>query len=224
MLDIADDALVVEEKGIYSIENFLNARRLMYWQVYLHKTAISAETMLIQIVRRARELTQRGGEVFASPPLALFLREQVSMDDFLRDPQYLNAFQSLDDYDVWGAVKIWTTHRDPVLSTLSRMLLDRKLFRIVLSPEKPDSALKRETKTRLGEFYGLRGKDLDYFYVEGFTSNAAYLSQGTGINIRTKKGRIMDIAAASDLPNIKAMSKLVRKYYACWAKEIRYSF
>ena len=221
MLDIVNDELVVEEKGIYSIENFLNARRLMYWQVYLHKTAISAETMLIQVIRRARELTRKGTEVFASPPLALFLREHVHMADFLESQTYLQTFQCLDDYDIWGAVKIWTGHPDFVLSTLSRMLLDRKLFRITLSSEKPDRNQGKKIKNQLSDYYHLNARDLSYFYIEGSTSNAAYLSQGTGINILTKKGKLMDIAAASDLPNIKAMSKLVRKYYACWAKELK---
>ncbi len=222
MLDIVKDELVVEEKGIYSIENFLNARRLMYWQVYLHKTAISAETMLIQVIKRARELTQSGEDVFASPPLALFLRESVHMDNFLENPTYLQTFQCLDDYDIWGAVKIWTGHPDFVLSRLSCMLLERKLFRIVLSPDKPEKGFGKKVKEQLSKYYPIAAKNLHYFYVEGSTSNAAYLAQGTGINILTKKGKLIDIALASDLPNIKAMSKLVRKYYACWAKEIAF--
>ncbi len=220
MLASVNDELVVEEKGIYSIENFLNARRLMYWQVYLHKTAISAETMLIQVIKRARELTQSGSEVFASPPLALFLREHVHMNHFLENPVYLQTFQCLDDYDIWGAVKIWINHSDRILATLSRMLLERKLFRIVLSPEKPEKEFGKKIKNQLGNYYHLPAKNLHYFYVEGSTSNAAYLAQGTGITILTKKGQLVDIAVASDLPNIKAMSKIVRKYYACWAKEI----
>ncbi len=220
MLDIRNEELVVEEKGIYSIENFLNARRLMYWQVYLHKTAISAETMLIQVVKRARELTQQGESVFASPPLGLFLREDVTMNNFLENPQYLQTFQCLDDYDIWGAVKIWTEHSDFILSALSRMLLERKLFRIVLSAEKPEKGFSKKIKNQLSKYYRIPAKNMHYLYVEGSTSNAAYLSEGTGINILTKKGKLMDIALASDLPNIKAMSKIVRKYYACWAKEL----
>ncbi|MDJ1483458.1 HD domain-containing protein [Cytophagaceae bacterium YF14B1] len=222
MLDIVNDNLVVEEKGIYSIENFLNARRLMYWQVYLHKTAISAETMLIQVIRRARELTHAGIEVFASPPLSLFLKESVRMESFLNDPVYLQTFQCLDDYDIWGSVKIWINHSDFILSSLSRMLLERKLFRITLSSEKPSREFSKTIKNQLSTFYRIPSKDMHYLYIEGSTSNAAYLSQGTGINILTKKGKILDIALASDLPNIKAMSKIVRKYYACWAKEINW--
>ncbi len=220
MLDVVDNALVVEEKGIYSIENFLNARRLMYWQVYLHKTAISAETMLIQIIRRAKELAKGGVEVFASPALALFLHPPVRTADFTDNPAYLQAFGQLDDYDIWGAVKIWTQHPDFTLATLSRMLLERKLFKIVLTAEKPEPAFVDGIRARVGKYYGLENRNLPYFCIEGSTSNAAYLAEGTGINILTKKGEITDIAEASDLPNIKAMSKLVKKHYVCWAREI----
>ena len=220
MLDVANNELVVEEKGIYSIENFLNARRLMYWQVYLHKTAISAETMLIQIIRRAKELAKSGAEVFASPALALFLHPPVRNADFTDNPAYLRAFGQLDDYDIWGAVKIWTQHPDFTLATLSRMLLERKLFRIVLAAEKPEPEFVAGIQARLSEYYGLESRNLPYFCIEGSTSNAAYLAGGTGINILTKKGKITDIAEASDLPNIKAMSKPVKKYYVCWAREI----
>ena len=135
MLDLVDDQLVVEAKGILSVENFLNARRLMYWQVYLHKTSICCESMLIQILRRARFLIRQGEPVFAPPAFLLFLRESVTLDAFLGSPIYLEAFNQLDDYDIWGCIKQWVLHNDFVLSTLCRMLLDRRLFKIMLSTE-----------------------------------------------------------------------------------------
>lgn len=218
MLEIVDDRLVVQEKGIYSIENFLNARRLMYWQVYLHKTTISAETMLIQVIRRVRELLQEEVALFMTPALSLFLQNQVRLEDFQRDHQYLEAFASLDDYDLWGCLKTWTTHADSVLSTLSRMLLDRKLFKIILSTDRVEKDTLASLKKQVLESRQLDKKDLSYFLVEGSTSNAAYVAGGQEIFILTKKGQLLDIAEASDLPNIKALSRVVKKYYVCWAK------
>jgi uncharacterized protein len=220
MLEIVDDRLVVQEKGIYSIENFLNARRLMYWQVYLHKTTISSETMLIQVIRRTRELLDEGQSVFMTPGLAVFLRQQVTWEDFQRDPSYLQAFATLDDYDLWGCLKMWVHHADPVLSMLSRMLLDRKLFKIILSNEPIEPETVANMKKQLLNQTGFDQSQLSYFLVEGSSSNAAYVAGGEKINILTKKGQIIDIAEASDLPNIKALSKVVKKYYVSWAKNI----
>ncbi|MES2731092.1 MAG: HD domain-containing protein [Bacteroidota bacterium] len=220
MLEIVDDRLVVQEKGIYSIENFLNARRLMYWQVYLHKTTISAETMLIQIITRARELLAAGQAVFATPALAIFLQQQVTLNDFTRDKSYLQAFATLDDYDLWGCLKIWITHTDVVLSTLSGMLLERKLFKIILSKERIETSVLTGLKNTLLAHTQLDAGLLSYFLVEGSTSNAAYVAGGEKINILTKKGQIIDIAEASDLPNIKALSQVVKKYYVSWAKQL----
>ncbi len=220
MLEIVDDKLAVQEKGIYSIENFLNARRLMYWQVYLHKTTISTETMLIQVIGRARELLQAGEVVFAPPALTLFLRQQVRLVDFEKDPQYLQAFATLDDYDMWGCLKMWVNHADPVLSVISRMLLERKLYKIILSNDRIEKSVVAELKKQVMEQPLLTKEHLPYFLVEGSTSNAAYVAGGEQINILTKKGELLDIAEASDLPNIKALSRVVKKYYVCWAKNL----
>lgn len=220
MLEIVDDRLVVQEKGIYSIENFLNARRLMYWQVYLHKTTISSETMLIQVIRRARELITEGKNPFVTPPLSVFLRQQVTLEDFAKDRTYLQAFAAMDDYDLWGCLKMWVHDQDPVLSLLSRMLLDRKLFKIILSNEPIEAAVVAGMKKQLLEQNHFSEEHLSYFLVEGSSSNAAYVAGSEKINILTKKGKIIDIAEASDLPNIKALSKVVKKYYASWAKNI----
>lgn len=220
MMEIVDDRLVIQEKGIYSIENFLNARRLMYWQVYLHKTTISSETMLIQVIRRARELLTEGKTPFATPALLVFLRGQVTLEDFEKDPLYLQNFAILDDYDLWACLKMWVQEKDPVLSLLSRMLLDRKLFKIILSNEPIEEKVVTAMKKQLVEQNGLAAEHLSYFLVEGSSSNAAYVAGSEKINILTKTGTIIDIAEASDLPNIKALSKVVKKYYASWAKNI----
>ncbi len=135
MLQVVKDQLVVEEKGIYNIENFLNARRLMYWQVYLHKTSVSAERLLVNIIRRAQYLAASGESIPASESLSIFLQHHYSLEDFSEKKEILEAFGSLDDFDVWGAIKQWQSHRDQVLSQLCTMLLRRKLFQIRLSSD-----------------------------------------------------------------------------------------
>ena len=219
MLDLADDHLVVEDKGILSVENFLNARRLMYWQVYLHKTSICCESMMIQILRRARFLVRTDEQVDGLPDFLFFLREDVSMADFRSHPNYLQAFTRLDDYDVWGCVKAWATHPDPVLATLCRMLLDRHLFKIMLSTEPFAPALVDELAGQLRS-KGLSDNDLSYFLVEGQATNAAYLPTGDAIRIKFRTGQVRDLADASDLTNINALSTIVRRYYVCWAREL----
>ncbi|HEX9955929.1 MAG TPA: phosphohydrolase, partial [Fibrella sp.] len=219
MLDLADDQLVVEDKGILSVENFLNARRLMYWQVYLHKTSICCESMLVQILRRARFLVRNGERIDALPDFLLFLRETISLEEFRANPDYLQAFTRIDDYDVWTCIKVWSTHPDPVLSTLCQMLLDRRLFKIMLSTEPFQPALVEELTQQLRS-KGLSDDELSYFLVEGQATNAAYLPTGDSIRIKSKNGHVRDIADASDLANIGALSTIVRRHYVCWAREL----
>ena len=220
MLDLVDDQLVVEEKGVLSIENFLNARRLMYWQVYLHKTSICCESMLVQILRRARFLIRQGERVFAPDAFFLFLRDSVTMDAFRSDRQYLKAFTQLDDYDIWSCIKQWSMHDDPVLSILCQMLLNRRLFKIILSTEPFAGELVRELEDQLHQS-GLSDDELSYFLVEGQATNAAYMPSGDRINIKRKSGKVIDIADASDLSNIQALTNIVRRYYVCWAKDLK---
>ena len=226
MLDLVDDQLVVEAKGILSVENFLNARRLMYWQVYLHKTSICCESMLIQILRRARFLVRQAGRSdgdsglgVISAEFRLFLRESVSLTDFQTDRTYLDAFTKLDDFDVWACIKQGASHTDPVLSTLCQMLLDRKLFKIMLSTEPFAGELLTELESQLRQT-GLSDDRLSYFLVEGQATNAAYLPSGDRIAIKLKSGRVIDIADASDLSNIQVLTNIVRRYYVCWAKNL----
>ncbi len=221
MLDVRDDQIVVEEKGIYSIENFLNARRLMYWQVYLHKASVSAEKMLISVVSRAKQLACQGTWVPASQPLTFFLKRQPVPGTFEKDPECLTNFTALDDYDVWGAIKSWQAHEDKVLSTLSRMLLERKLFKIRLSNQKEPPVVINRLKEKILNAMHLDPEEVSYFLIQGSISNAAYMSGGQKINILTKEGKVFDIAQASDLPNVKAMSKIVKKYYLCWPKHLQ---
>jgi HD superfamily phosphohydrolase len=229
MLDLVDDQLVVEAKGILSVENFLNARRLMYWQVYLHKTSICCESMLVQILRRARFLIRQEESssssmayresVFAPANFMLFLRDSVSLTNFRMSRTYLNAFTQLDDYDVWSCIKQWAIHSDVILSTLCRMLLDRKLFKIILSTEPFAAELLTELEEQLRRT-GLPDEALSYFLVEGQATNAAYLPSQERINIKLKSGKIIDIADASDLSNVQVLTNIVRRYYVCWAKGV----
>jgi hypothetical protein len=220
MLDVFNDELVVEQKGVYSIENFLTARRLMYWQVYLHKTSICAETMLVQLLGRARELVRDGQEVFATPCLHRFLANEIeSLRTFERDG-YLDAFVQLDDYDLWTSIKLWANHPDRLLAGLSRMLLDRKLFKIILSDHPIDPSIATQLRANLLAKPGVRPEDVPYLLVEGSTTNAAYMASRQPIRILTKDRRLLDLDDASDLPTIKALSRIVRKHYVCWAKNV----
>ena len=220
MLDVRDDQIVVEEKGIYSIENFLNARRLMYWQVYLHKTSVSAEEMLIQLVKRARYLTQQGVSVLATPALSIFLERTISKDDFKEDADILDVFALLDDSDIWGSMKYWMNHNDFVLSTLSKMILGRKIFKIEMSNAAFSKAQIENIQDKTLNHFNLSKMEAKSFVGRGKISNEAYISSGQKINILTKSGELIDIAKATELPNITAMSKIVSKYYLCWPKEV----
>ncbi|MFL5729092.1 MAG: HD domain-containing protein [Cytophagaceae bacterium] len=220
MLDVKDDKLVVEEKGIYSIENFLSARRLMYWQVYLHKTTVSAEKMMISIIERAKYLSRNGDHVFATEALQIFLKQEVKFSDFEKNPDFLQAFSSLDDYDVWTAVKIWAKHPDRILAKLCSDLLERRLFRIEISVKDFEQDMIGKLEKNICKKLKLSQEDTRYFLLKGSVSNAAYVDKGDKINILTKSGRVVDVALASDLPNIKAISKIVKKHYLCWPKNV----
>lgn len=219
MLDVSKDQLVVEEKGILSIENFLNARRLMYWQVYLHKTAHCAENMLFQIIRRARELITKGEDLFATTNLRLFLLQRPDLQTMKENPSFLRAFTLIDDHDILASVKEWTLHSDPVLSSLSQMLLNRKLFKIRFYNEEPGTAEIEHIKNNLRQ-NGTPESYLDYLVVSGKSTNSAYVTNKEPIRIKMKNGQVQDIADASDLPAIKALSKIVTKFYICWAKNV----
>jgi len=219
MLNVVDDQLVVDEKGIYSIENFLNARRLMYWQVYLHKTAVSAERMLVNLIKRAQYLIQSGEALSCSVSLQFFLKKSYTIEDFKKH-EIINHFGQLDDHDIWGAIKLWQNHPDQILSTLCQMLLQRNLFQIILSNDPIEKATIENVRSEICDTYKVLRKDATYLFSHGIVSNEAYVSEGQGIHILTKKGERKEIADASDLPNIKALSKIVKKNYLCCPKNV----
>jgi hypothetical protein len=220
MLHVHNDQIVVEEKGIYSIEHFLNARRLMYWQVYLHKTSVSAERMLVNIVKRAQYLTQSGEKLVASDALKFFLKTNATLTDFQEKPTFLKTYGQLDDHDLWGAIKIWKDHRDPILSNLCLMLLHRHLFQINLTAEPIGKEKIDRLRTLVTQQFKTLRSDAAYFFSYGTLTNEAYMAENKAIMVLTKRGRVVDIAQASDLPNIKAMSKIVKKNYLCWPKNV----
>lgn len=218
LFDIVDDQIVVEEKGIYSVENFLSARRLMYWQVYLHKTGVAADVMLNNIITRAKWLSQNGERIYASPALTLFLEKNIDLESFKLNETILNHFIQLDDYDIWASIKNWSNEKDPVLSYLSKSLLNRNLYKIKLGNE-PYNTLKDKLLRQLTE-NGKPEDELAYYVSDGSISNAAYMAHNQKIKLLKKSGKVVDIEETADLPNIKAMSKIVTKYYLCWPKEL----
>jgi HD superfamily phosphohydrolase len=219
LLTVYKDQLVVEEKGILSIENFLNARRLMYWQVYLHKTTVSAERMVVNLIKRAQHLVKSGESLTCTESLLLFLKNSYTIEHFKENQKILNAFGQLDDYDLWGAVKLWQNHNDFILSSLSTMLLQRKLFQIRMSTEPIKKDEVDQIRSNVAKSFNLLRSESSYFFSYGFVTNEAY-TEGQKINILMKSGELLDIAQASDLPNIKAISKIVKKNYLCWPKNV----
>lgn len=220
MLNVKDGQLVIEAKGIYSVENFLIARRLMYWQVYLHKTVLSAEKLLVNILKRAKELSLNGEDLFATPALSLFLKNNFSKKDFTSRPELLQQFVLLDDYDIMASVKVWMNHQDIVLSLLCKNLIDRNLYKIELQNKNFTAAYKDQIHEKVMKKYKLTKKETDYFVFSESVNNSAYNSSHFKINILYKNGELVDVAKASDQLNIKMLSKKVTKYFICYPKGI----
>lgn len=218
MLNVHDGQLVLEEKGIYSIEKFITARRLMYWQVYLHKTVVSAENLLILALRRAKELEKKGHHVFASPSLQFFLQNDFTTLDFETNPKVLDNFIQLDDFDIMGAIKVWQFDTDKILSDLSKRIVERKLFKISFSKEPFSESLIEEKKKAIGEKLGLSGSDLNYYVITDKLVNNAYSQEKQNIKILMKDESILDLADAVDNYNISPLAKPVEKYFLCEAK------
>ena len=213
MLDVQDDQVVVEEKGIYSIEKYIVARRLMYWQVYLHKTVLSAEFMLVNILKRAKQLAHDGVDLFATPVLREFLYSEYDMSMIRSDKTILEKFCELDDYDVLACIKVWKNHEDKVLSLLSSSLLNRKLFKIKLSSEKWPAELISKMQHRISEKYELSLDEASYFVIHDMVDNKAYSPASENILIKMKDGTVTDLALASDHLNISALSDPVQKWF-----------
>lgn len=216
MLNVVNDELVVEEKGIYSVEKFLLARRLMYWQVYLHKTSLVAENLLIRILKRAKELVTSGIELKTSDSLSFFLKNTITKDDF--SSEILEIFSQLDDYDIMAAIKEWSKNDDFVLSKLSTMLINRDLLKIKIK-KKPFQTHKKEKHiSKLVELYQISEEEAAYFVFDGTISNQAYHLNKQNINILYKSQKIVDIVRATDQYNLEALSKPVTKYFMCYPK------
>ncbi len=217
MLNVVDDVLVVEEKGIYSVEKFLVARRFMYWQVYLHKTSLAAEQLLMRVLSRAKELTNKGIHLQASEPLQYFLKNEISLDDFNKDT--LEAFSRLDDYDIVSAMKTWQFHEDFVLRNLCEMIINRDLLKVKIKNKRiKKDVLLKHTQNLINK-HSISKEEAEYFVFYGEISNQAYNAKKQGINILQKNGKIVDIAKVSDQFNIKSLSKQVTKYYICYPKD-----
>ena len=217
MLNVVDNNLVVEEKGIYSVEKFLMARRFMYWQVYLHKTGIVAEQLLIRILKRAKELLNTGSSLVCTEDLLYFMENKIGKADFSSD--ILDRFSRLDDVDVLAAIKKWQTHEDFVLSNLCQMIINRKLLNIKIK-NKPISPNKVVSLTKAArEQYDITNEEAMYFVFSGKIENRAYNHKFQNINILKKNGSLKDVAKASDQLNLEALSKTVTKFYICYPKE-----
>jgi len=221
MLDIVDDQLVVEEKGIYSIEKFLIARRLMYWQVYLHKTVVSAEQLLAKILERAKDLALEGIPLFATPSLTHFLYNSISREDFRQNPEHLERFSQLDDFDIFTSIKVWVDHDDFILSTLCKYLIDRNLYKVEITNDPPEPGKINDLVNLAIEKYGIDEDDASYFVFTDTIKNNAYSAGDGNINILMKDGSIQDIALASDNSNLEALSKTVQKHILCYTKDLK---
>ena len=218
MLDVKDDHLVVESKGIYSIENFLTARRLMYWQVYLHKTSVAYERMLINSLLRAKELASKGIELFASPALRFFLYNNIGPKEFYTDPACLENFIQLDDNDIWTALKVWSTHSDIVLSTLSRGLINRNIFKVEISSAPVSEERMAKLIDRISYSLQIDKKEAVYLISTSSIEKNMYDPADDSIDIIYKDGTTKNIAEASDMLNISLLSKKVKKYYLCYQR------
>lgn len=221
MLDVVEDQLVVEEKGVYSIEKFLIARRLMYWQVYLHKTVIAAEQMLVKILERAQELSSAGKELFATPDLAHFLNHTITKTDFKNNPEHLEHFSKLDDHDIFTSIKVWASHEDLVLSTLCQHMISRNLYQVEITNEPPLLTKINGLVTQTMIEFDVDEDDASYFLFTDTIKNNAYNAADGSINILMKDGSIKDITIASDNSNLEALAKTVKKYILCYLKEVK---
>lgn len=222
MLDVVDDELVVEDKGIYSIEKFIIARRLMYWQVYLHKTVLSAEHLLVNILKRAKELAMSGESLFCTPALSVFLHNRITKSSFAKQPEVLEAFAELDDYDIMSSIKVWAKHKDKILSQLCNQMVNRQLYAVELQNKPFDGSYVESLYEKAARQFKISKAEMPYYVFTGAVQNNAYSSdENISINIKFKNGQIMDIADAADIFNISVLSKPVKKYFLCYPKSLR---
>ena len=218
MLNVADDRLVVEAKGIYSVENYLTTRRLMYWQVYLHKTTVGYEKILVNALRRAKELAHEGHEVFAAPALAYFLQNDIDREWFDTHEEALQMYAELDDSDIWSALKVWRHSDDKILATLASDLLDRHLFKVEVTEEPPTEEHITFIRNQIADALGISEADAHYLMSLTEIGKDMYNPEDDSIGILYKDGTVRDIAEASEILNVQLLSKKIRKYYLCYQR------
>lgn len=218
MLTVHNDHLAIEEKGIYSIEKFIIARRLMYWQVYLHKTVLSAENLLVNILKRAKNLANNNIELFCTPSLKTFLYAQHDLSSFKNNPKLLDEFANLDDYDIMTSVKVWQKSDDKILAKLCQMMVNRNLYKVVIN----DSRLAKDELNTIKEKFSkqlkISEKEIEYFVFQDTIENNAYNPKMDKINILLKNNTVKDISEAADTLNITALARPVKKWFVCYPK------
>jgi len=218
MLNVADDKLVVDSKGIYSIENYLTTRRLMYWQVYLHKTAVGYEKVLVNTLKRAKYLVRQGQDVFATPALAYFLKNDIDAQWFASHPEALQMYAELDDSDIWSALKVWKHSEDKILSTLATDMTDRHLFKVEVTEQRPEDDYLQEKMHQIAVAMGIPDEDAHYLLTLTEIGKDMYNPEDDSIGILYKDGTVKDIAEASEILNVQLLSKKIRKYYLCYQR------
>ncbi len=219
MMDVVNDELVIEEKGIYSVEKFIVSRRVMYWQVYLHKTVVCAEQMLIKVLRRANYLVKNGVEIEATPALHYFLKHEVEKKDFTPGSEAFRHFAMLDDTDIYVALKYWMNAEDKVLSFLSRSIINRKLFRIEMDKHPVSASRLKEITDKVRKRFQIEDDfDMQYYVFHDSTSNSAYTLENKNIKIKRKQGQVEDVTKVSDHLHLAALADTVVKHYLCYPK------
>lgn len=218
MLNVADDKLVVDSKGIYSIENYLTTRRLMYWQVYLHKTAVGYEKVLVNTLKRAKYLVRQGLNVFSTPALAYFLKNDIDAQWFASHPEALQMYAELDDSDIWSALKVWKHSDDKILSTLATDMTDRHLFKVEVTEQRPEDDYLQEKMHQIAVAMGIPDEDAHYLLTLTEIGKDMYNPEDDSIGILYKDGTVKDIAEASEILNVQLLSKKIRKYYLCYQR------
>jgi uncharacterized protein len=220
MLNVSDDELVVESKGIYSIENFIISRRLMYWQVYFHKTVMAAEYMLVNILKRAKFLAEKGVPLFSTPSFEKFLKNNLTLKEITDHKQWIADFNQIDDVDVYASIKVWINHEDKILSELCKNLLNRHLYKVIVQNDPVDPAFINAVREKVMVHHHILGEESDYFIVEDTVTNNAYSLHDDKIKIMFKDGSLMDVSEASDQLNISVLSTAVKKHVLCFPKYI----
>ena len=219
MLNVVDDSLVVDHKGIYSLENYLTTRRLMYWQVYLHRTCVAYEKVLVNMLTRAKDLIHQGQEVFASPALHYFLSNNVDREWFDEHPEALAYYEELDDSDIWSAMKAWKHHDDKILATLATDMLDRHIFKVEVSEEPVEEGKIEDIASQISMKMDITKEEARHYMMSLNTiSKDMYNVDDDNIAILYKNGEIRDISEASELLNVQLLSKKIRKYYLCYQR------